>query len=266
MSSLKRRAADDFDSAEVISTPTADTTSSGFGSTTRHVAAPPPSHLYVILAWDEYDAGLCTLQEGVLPLGVARTLAGSTELMKTLHDANEAKRVLKDGETAEEFGGLDTNNAKGKIVGEGFVGDLDVRVEKWKITDGKNLAPGIQLTQADDAAFASDASVHYAYTVVHSWSDYSGDFGGHTFGNVILRPSAVPALTCSKLPCKGFARMKFPSADAVDGVLVAQEQDAKRKGKQYLGSARRWIIRDWEGNDSVGNPTRGPARKKAKTA
>jgi hypothetical protein len=59
--------------------------------------------------------------------------------MKTLHDAYEAKRVLKEGETRVEFEGLDTKNKKGKVVGEASIGDLEARVEKWKAAEGKTV-------------------------------------------------------------------------------------------------------------------------------
>ncbi|KAJ6599565.1 hypothetical protein B0H10DRAFT_1959013 [Mycena sp. CBHHK59/15] len=79
---------------------------------TKHVAAPAPSYLYVILAGVEYDARL-------------------GELMKMLHDAYEVKHVSKDGETHEKFEGLDTRKNKGEVT----VGEASV--QKWKVAEGK---------------------------------------------------------------------------------------------------------------------------------
>lgn len=110
---------------------------------------------------------------------------------------------------------------------------------------------------------APSTTVHYAYTIVHSWTDYYGDNGAHSLGGVVLQPSAVPGLTCAKLPCKGLTSMKFPAATARDGVLVAEGRDSKSKGKKYGGVARRWIIRDWEADEGK---KKAPARKKAKAA
>jgi hypothetical protein len=132
MSSLKRPAEDDAEASE-------NTSDVATGTEKKHVAALAPSHLFVILADEEYDAGLYSAHEGPRPLGVARTLTGATELMKTLHDAYEAKRVLKEGETRVEFEGLDTKNKKGKVVGEASIGDLEARVEKWKAAEGKTV-------------------------------------------------------------------------------------------------------------------------------
>ncbi|KAJ7648307.1 hypothetical protein DFH06DRAFT_1209925 [Mycena polygramma] len=251
MSSLKRPAEDVGDVPEetAIAKP--------------YLAAPAPSHLFVILADEEYDAGLSSEHEGPRPLGVARTLAGATALLQTLHDAQEAKRVLKDGETREAFGGLDTGNKKGKIVGEAQIGEQEVRVEKWKVAEGKEPATGPEFTAADATASAPSTRAHYAYTIVYSWSDHYGDTGAHTFGAVALAPSAVPALTCAKLPSKGRAAMKFPSAEAKDGVLVAEDRESKGKGKNHLGTARRWVVRDW---DEVEGGKKAPTRKRAKTA
>ncbi|KAJ6458414.1 hypothetical protein C8R47DRAFT_149614 [Mycena vitilis] len=260
MSGLKRPAEDDAAPADTVDSPTgADT------DTANYVAAPAPSHLFVILADEEYDAGLSSEHEGPRPLGVARTIAGATALLQSLHDAQEAKRVLKDGETREEFGGLDTGNKKGKLVGEAQIGEQEVRVEKWKVAEGKEPATGAEFVAADTTASAPSTHTHYAYTIVYSWSDHYGDTGAHTFGAVALAPSAVPSLTCAKLPSKGRAPMKFPGADAKDGVLVAEDRESKGKGKNHLGAARRWVVRDWDDVEE-GKGKKGPARKRAKTS
>ncbi|KAJ7472645.1 hypothetical protein FB451DRAFT_1367559 [Mycena latifolia] len=256
MSSLKRPAEDDTATGEPSTAP-------GATSAPEHTAAPAPSHLFLVIADDEYDAGLDSAHEGPRLLGVARTISGAKTLMEALHDAQEAKRVLRDGETREAFGGLDTSGAKGKLVGTAYIGDMDARVEKWKVAEGKTLATGVEFTEADAEACAPGAAVHYAYTIVHSWTDHYGDNGAHALGGVALRPSAVPALTCAKLPSKGLAGMKFPPPGARDGVLVAEERESKSKGKKYLGTARRWVVKDWE---AVAEGKKGPARKKAKTA
>ncbi|KAJ7032557.1 hypothetical protein C8F04DRAFT_1107216, partial [Mycena alexandri] len=223
MSSLKRLAEDALDD--------------GDAQTSTYTATAPPTHLYVILADEEYDAGLYTAHEGPRPLGVARTIAGAEAVMKELHDAHEAKRLLKEGETRVPFGGLDTREKKGKLIGKGAVGDLEARVEKWKVSEGKDPATGPEFTAAD-AAVVSNTS-HYAYTISHSWTDYAGDFGGHSFGAVALKPSALPS--------KGKANLKLDvPPGAKDGILVAEERESKHKGKKYLGVARRWVVRDWD--------------------
>ncbi|KAJ7184870.1 hypothetical protein C8R46DRAFT_1065353 [Mycena filopes] len=251
MSSLKRSAGDAVDDADA--------------PTSSYIAAAPPTHLYVILADEEYDAGLGE-HEGTRPLGVARTIAGAEAVMKSLHDAYEAKRDLKEGETREPFGGLDSREKKGKLVGEGGIGNSEVRVEKWKVAEGKDPASGANFTAADAAVAEPSNTNHYAYTMTYSWGDYYGDNGQHTFGAVALKPSAVPSLTCAKLPGKGKAKMKLIIAsDAQDGVLVAQEQESKHKGKTYMGVARRWVVRDWD-EVEAGKAKKGPARKKAKTS
>ncbi|KAJ7148371.1 hypothetical protein C8R46DRAFT_1065340, partial [Mycena filopes] len=230
-----------------------------------YIAAAPPTHLYVILADEEYDVGLGE-HEGARLLGVARTIAGAEAVMKSLHDASEAKRELKEGETREPFGGLDSRDKKGKLVGEGGVGDLEARVEKWKVAEGKEPATGADFAAADAAAVEPSNANHYAYTITYSWGDYYGDTGQHIFGAVALKPSAVPSLTCAKLPGKGKAKMKLDVAsDAKDGVVVAQEQESKHKGKTYMGVARRWVVRDWD-EVEAGKAKKGPARKKAKTS
>ncbi|KAJ7673612.1 hypothetical protein B0H17DRAFT_1140827 [Mycena rosella] len=268
MSSLKRPAEDDAPDTEnasssIPSVPDAPDAKEHAASDAKdHVAAPAPSHLFVVVTDDEYDTGLDSAHEGPRPLGVARTLAGATELMKALHDVHEAKRVLAEGEARSEFGGLDTKSKKGKLVGEAHVGNMKARVEKWKVAEGKTLATGAQFTDADAAAAAPATTVHYAYTIVHSWTDYYGDSGAHALGGVVLKPCAVPALVCAKLPCKGLTGMKFPPLTAKDGVLVAEERHSKSKGKKYLGTARRWVVTDWE----VQEAKKAPARKKAKTA
>ena len=61
--------------------------------------------------------------------------------MKKLHDAQEGRRVLKEGEVRVEFGGLDTRDKKGKLVGEARVEDMEARVEKWKVAEGKTVRP-----------------------------------------------------------------------------------------------------------------------------
>ncbi|KAJ7153423.1 hypothetical protein C8R43DRAFT_445427 [Mycena crocata] len=258
MSSVKRPADEELTDTE-NAVPVGAEAGDGEG---EHVAAPAPSHIFVILTDDEYDAGLDSAHEGPRPLGVARTIAGATELMKTLHDAHEAKRVLKDGEEHVEFAGLDTREKKGKLVGEATVGDMEVRVEKWKIAESKTLSTAAHVLKADAAAASPSTTIHYAYTIVYSWSDYYGDSGAHTFGGVVLTPSSVPGLTCAKLPCKGLAGMKFPPPEARDGILVAEERHSQGKGKKHLGVARRWLVRDWEAQEGK----KAPARKKAKTA
>ncbi|KAF9018743.1 hypothetical protein BDZ89DRAFT_1073591, partial [Hymenopellis radicata] len=229
MSSLKRPAEEDAPASE----------------TTAHTAAPAPSHLFVVLVDEEHGGGLDSAHEGPRPLGVARTITGATELLKSLHDAYEAKN-LKEGETPEEFDGLDTANKKGKLVGEASIGDMQARVEKWKVAEGKTRATTPEAIREDAKAASPDTTVHYAYTILYSWSDYYGDTGAHTFGGVALTPSYVPGLVCAKLPCKGLTAMKFPPDNARDGVLVAEGRDSKTKGKKYAGVARRWIVRDWE--------------------
>ncbi|KAJ7081133.1 hypothetical protein B0H15DRAFT_953148 [Mycena belliarum] len=261
MSSLKRAADTDAEATE--NAPDAYAASSS--PDVPYVAAPAPSHLFVVVADVEYDAGLDCEHDGPRPLGVARTLAGATALMKNLHDAHEAARVLKDGDAVVEFAGLDANpwRAKGKLVGEARVGAMQARVEKWKVASGKTLATGAKFVEADAAASAPETTVHYAYTIVYTWADYCGDFGGHTLGGVALRPSCVPALVSKKLPSKGSAAMNFPAAGAKDGVLVAEDSESKgHKGKRHLGVARRWIVRDWDADEGK----KAPARKKAKTA
>ncbi|KAJ7473133.1 hypothetical protein B0H11DRAFT_2195735 [Mycena galericulata] len=288
MSALKRAAEDEV-LAPTSQAPSATASTQDPASSVQqeHTAAPAPTHLYVVLALEEYSDGLDSPHEGPRPLGVARTLQGATGIVKRLYDAHEAKRAAsaakeggKDSEAAEkenkeekpvEFPGLNTMGNKGKLVGEARVGGVEVRVERWKVAEGKTLATGEQFTHADAAAFAPTTRVHYAYTVVYSSSDYCGDFGAHAFGAVVLRPSAVPALTCAKLPSKGSAAMKLPSdamdtdpEKAADGVLVAEGQDRRGKGKRHAGSARRWVVRDWE--EGVGKKAKaGPARKKART-
>lgn len=120
MTSVKRPAEDDLENA-----PTEP-------EAKAHTAAPAPSHLFVVVCDDEYDNGLDSAHEGPRPLGVARTIAGATEIMKTLHDA-------KRGEDGEEFAGLDTKSKKGKVVGEAQVGNMSARVEKWKVAEGKTV-------------------------------------------------------------------------------------------------------------------------------
>ncbi|KAJ7764282.1 hypothetical protein B0H16DRAFT_1526606 [Mycena metata] len=249
MSSLKRPAEDALDA--------------GDAQTSTYTAAAPPTHLYVILADEEYDAGLYSAHEGPRPLGVARTIAGAEAVMKELHDAYEAKRQLKEGETRAPFGGLDTRKKKGKLIGEGAIGAFEARVEKWKVSEGKDPATGPEFAAADAVVFASTNTNHYAYTICHSWTDYAGDFGGHSFGAVVLKPSAVPAMTCAKLPGKGKASVKLDvPAGPKDGILVAEERESKHKGKKYLGVARRWAVRDWDAVEAK----KGPARKKAKNS
>ncbi|KAJ6616342.1 hypothetical protein B0H10DRAFT_1399838 [Mycena sp. CBHHK59/15] len=231
----------------------------------QHSAAPAPTHLFVVLADMEYDAGLCSEHEGPRPLGVARTLSGASEILKTYHDAEEAKRTLKDGEERAEFKGLDEAKKAGKVVAEAQAGDLYARVEKWKVATAKTIATGAEYDAADAAATASTTTVHYAYTIVQSWSDYYGDYGGHTFHAVVLQPSAVPGLACAKLPCKGLTRLTIPPADVgkhKDGAVVAQGQDSSGKGNKYMGTAKRWLVRDWEEAERK----KAPPKKKAKTA
>jgi hypothetical protein len=120
------------------------------------------------------------------------------------------------------------------------------------------------VAKADATANATSTTVHYAYTITYSWTDHYGDNGAHALGAVVLKPSAVPAFTSAKLPSKGLAGMKFPAADANDGVLVTEERESKNKGKNYLGTAHRWVVRGWEAEE--GKAKKGPARKKAKIA
>jgi hypothetical protein len=80
--------------------------------------------------------------------------------MKTLHDAYEAKRVLKQGETRVEFEGLDTKNKKGKVVGEASIGGprgARGEVEGRGREDGGS--PRISFREINDASgFSSDIS------------------------------------------------------------------------------------------------------------
>jgi hypothetical protein len=73
--------------------------------------------------------------------------------------------------------------------------------------------------------------VHYAYTILHSWSEHvNGENGAHDLGGVVLTPSADPVLTCAKLPTSGLTGRKIPPPDADDGVLVAENATKIRSG------------------------------------
>ncbi|KAJ6467971.1 hypothetical protein C8R47DRAFT_1201028 [Mycena vitilis] len=183
----------------------------------------PASRLFVILADEEYDAGLSSAHEGPRPLGVARPLTGATALPQSLHDAQEAKNA----ETCEAFA-------------------------RYRRKIHRASLPSTLL--------------HYAYTIVYPWSNDYGATGAHALGAVALAPSAVPSLTCAKLPSKGRAVMKSPGAESKDGVLVAEDRESKEKGKNHLGTARRWVVRDWdeveEGKKGSKAPAAGSARRR----
>ncbi|KAJ7270254.1 hypothetical protein C8J57DRAFT_306104 [Mycena rebaudengoi] len=232
----------------------------------EHAAAAAPTHLFVVLADMEHNAGLGDF-EGPCPLGVARTINGAEEILKNYHDAYEAKRTLKDSSYAQtEFEGLETKKT-GKVVGEAQAGDVAGRVEKWKIAVAKEPSTDTKYTAADADASAPGTFVHYAYTLTSATSDYYGDTGANAFGGVALLPSSVALLACAKLPCKGSAALKLPPTDPAahkDGALVAEERFSRHKGKQYMGSAQRWVVRDWEAVEEKKNSKKAPPRKKAR--
>jgi hypothetical protein len=103
--------------------------------------------------------------------------------------------------------------------------------------------------------------VHYAYTIMQSWADYYGDNGGHTFASVVLKPSAVPALTSAKLPSKGLASMKFfPSRRP--RLRVGGRGTREQAQREVLSGRGETLGGDWDAEEGK----KGPARKKVKTA
>ncbi|KAF8140866.1 hypothetical protein K438DRAFT_1995601 [Mycena galopus ATCC 62051] len=178
---------------------------------------------------------------------------------RTLHDAHEAKRGSR-GETREEFEGLDTSRAKGKlgalrkpgILRHAWRSGRSRRAKRWVfalflsscLLETTQLATGEQFTKADAAAEDPTQPSTSIY-IVYSWQDYYGDSGAHAFGGVVLRPA--PSRTSPQ--------------EVRDGVLV--RRTASKRGR----ARRMWALRS-AGSCGTGRRSREeerPARKKAKT-
>ncbi|KAJ7098931.1 hypothetical protein C8R44DRAFT_810936 [Mycena epipterygia] len=191
---------------------------------------------------EEYNSGLYSEHEDPRPLGFARTIAGATEILKTLHDAREAKVVLKEGETRKEFAGLDASGNKGKVIGEAHVGGMEVRVEKWKVVEGKTVrllrSRGLVALHGRRCAQSRRRgryTCRHRALRVHDRLLVDGPLRRQRRAHVRgRRPQAIR----SPRPGLRETSLQFPPPGTKDGMLVAEERDSKTKGKKYLGMVR----------------------------